>query len=130
MRLGYVGLALAVAFARPARCLRSGASLQRRVIGFDINAQRLQELGQGLDRTRETSPEELQAATQLEFSDAEEVLAEAEVFVVTVPTPIDASKHPDLTPLVQASASVGRALRQRAERAAGTGAEAGVQTLP
>ena len=115
--LGYVGLPLAVAFATPGRCLRSGTELQRRVIGYDINATRLQELRQGLDRTRETTPEELQAATQLEFSDAEEMLAQAEVFVVTVPTPIDGSKRPDLTPLVQASAAVGRALRQRADAA-------------
>jgi UDP-N-acetyl-D-galactosamine dehydrogenase len=120
--LGYVGLPLAVAFGRPGTCLRSGVELQRRVIGYDINAQRLRELQQGLDRTREITPEELQQASRLEFSDVEGRLAEADVVVITVPTPIDGSKRPDLTPLVQASAAVGQALRQRAE--------AGAQTLP
>ncbi len=120
--LGYVGLPLAVAFARPGICLRSGQQLHRRVIGFDIQQQRLQELRQGLDRTQESSTEELQAATLLEFSAEKMPLAEADVFVVTVPTPIDGSKRPDLTPLQKASATVGAALRQRAE--------AGAKTLP
>jgi UDP-N-acetyl-D-glucosamine/UDP-N-acetyl-D-galactosamine dehydrogenase len=105
--LGYVGLPLAAAFATPAVCMRTGATLKRRVIGFDINGQRLDELRQGIDRTHETSPEELQSAA---------LLAEADVFVVTVPTPIDSAKRPDLTPLEKASATVGRALRLRAER--------------
>jgi UDP-N-acetyl-D-galactosamine dehydrogenase len=60
--LGYVGLPLAVAFATTSACLRTGKALQRRVIGFDINQQRLDELRQGLDRTRETSAQELRAA--------------------------------------------------------------------
>ncbi len=111
--LGYVGLPLAVAFATPAACARTGEALRRRVIGFDINRQRLQELRQGLDRTRETSTEELQAAELLELSDEPERLPEADAFVVTVPTPIDSAKRPDLSPLEQASATVGRALRQR-----------------
>ena len=68
--LGYVGLPLAVAFARPASCLRTGAELQRTVIGYDINPQRLQELRQGLDRTRETSTEDLRAATLRDASPA------------------------------------------------------------
>lgn len=74
-------------------------------MNIGINAQRLQELSQGLDRTRETSRDELQAATLLQFSAEPADLAEADVFVVTVPTPIDASKRPDLTPLEQASAT-------------------------
>ena len=111
--LGYVGLPLAVEFAKPQACRRSGSALQRRVIGFDINSQRLDELGQGIDRTRETSREELQSAALLEFSSDPALLSEADVFVVTVPTPIDAAKRPDLTPLEKASATVGRALKQR-----------------
>ena len=112
--LGYVGLPLAVAFARPGTCLRTGEPLRRRVIGFDIQQQRLQELRQGLDRTQETNAQELQAATLLEFSAEAVQLAAADVFVLTVPTPIDSSKRPDLTPLQKASATVGVALRQRA----------------
>jgi len=119
--LGYVGLPLAAAFATPAACVRTAAPLQRRVIGFDINGQRLEELRQGIDRTNETSPEELQAAALLEFTSDPALLAEADVFVVTVPTPIDSAKRPDLTPLEKASATVGRALRLRAEHQNGNG---------
>ena len=111
--LGYVGLPLAVEFAKPQACCRTGAALQRRVIGFDINSQRLEELRQGIDSTNETSAEELQAAQLLEFTSDPAQLTEADVFVVTVPTPIDSAKRPDLTPLEKASATVGRALKQR-----------------
>jgi UDP-N-acetyl-D-galactosamine dehydrogenase len=117
--LGYVGLPLAATFATPGTCLRTGAPLQRRVIGFDINAQRLEELRQRIDRTLETSIEMLQAAALLEFSSDPAQLAEAEVFVVTVPTPIDSAKRPDLTPLEKASAMVGMALKERAQRQLG-----------
>jgi len=120
--LGYVGLPLAVAFGTPGACVRTGAPLRRRVIGFDINTQRLTELRQGIDRTNETSAEELQAASFLELSSDVEVLAGADVFVVTVPTPIDDAKRPDLTPLEKASATVGAALKARAA--------AGASTLP
>ena len=112
--LGYVGLPLAVAFGTPAACRRTGAPLERRVIGFDIHAARLAELGAGCDRTNETSPAELTAATQLTFTADLAQLAAADVFVVTVPTPIDSAKRPDLSPLEKASASVGLALKARA----------------
>lgn len=117
--LGYVGLPLAATFAIPGVCLRTGAPLQRRVIGFDINGQRLEELRQGIDRTHETSRQSLQDAALLEFSSDPKQLAEADVYVVTVPTPIDASKRPDLMPLKKASATVGQALKERAERQLG-----------
>ena len=119
--LGYVGLPLAVAFATPGACVRTAAPLKRRVIGFDINSQRLEELRQGIDRTHETSRKELQTATLLEFSADQSLLAEADVFVVTVPTPIDSAKRPDLTPLEKASATVGLALKARAERQRSSG---------
>jgi UDP-N-acetyl-D-galactosamine dehydrogenase len=119
--LGYVGLPLAVAFATPGACVRTGTPLKRRVIGFDINGQRLVELRGGHDRTQETSPAELQAAALLEFTADPAALAAADVFVVTVPTPIDSAKRPDLTPLEKASASVGQALKLRAERQRGNG---------
>jgi UDP-N-acetyl-D-galactosamine dehydrogenase len=116
--LGYVGLPLAVEFAKPQACARTGAQLRRRVIGFDINSQRLEELRAGHDRTNETSAEELQAAELLEFTSDSADLAQADVFVVTVPTPIDSAKRPDLTPLEKASAAVGRALQARAAQGA------------
>jgi len=116
--LGYVGLPLAVEFAKPQVCRRTGAQLRRRVIGFDINQQRLAELSVGHDRTNETSASELESAAMLEFTCDPAVLAQADVFVVTVPTPIDPAKRPDLTPLEKASATVGQALKARAAQGA------------
>lgn len=116
--LGYVGLPLAVEFAKPQPCRRTGSPLNRRVIGFDVNQQRLKELSAGVDRTNETTPEELKTATGLEFAADADLLTAADVFIVTVPTPIDNTKRPDLTPLERASITVGRALRARAARGA------------
>ena len=98
--LGYVGLPLAVEFGR-----------HFPVIGFDISARRLEELRAGHDRTLETTPEELRRATRLTYSNRIEDLRGVEVFIVTVPTPIDCHKRPDLTPLVKASETVGKALQ-------------------
>ncbi|SHK36925.1 UDP-N-acetyl-D-galactosamine dehydrogenase [Marinobacter antarcticus] len=98
--LGYVGLPLAVAFGE-----------KRLVVGFDVNTKRIAELKNGNDFTREVSPEELAAAPQLSFSDCLDDIADCTVFIVTVPTPIDDFKTPDLTPLVKASESVGKVLK-------------------
>jgi UDP-N-acetyl-D-galactosamine dehydrogenase len=113
--LGYVGLPLAVALATPGACLRTGSPMKRRVIGFDINRQRLAELRSGHDRTKEVSPEELQYAALLEFTDDPLMLAFADVYVVTVPTPIDTAKRPDLSALEKASTTVSLAMKLRAE---------------
>ncbi|OOY27824.1 Vi polysaccharide biosynthesis protein VipA/TviB [Thioclava sp. L04-15] len=99
--LGYVGLPLAVEFGK-----------RRPVIGFDVKPNRIAELCAGRDHTREVSPEELAEAQRLEFTDDSARLAEAKIFIVTVPTPIDAHKRPDLTPLIKASETVGRALKR------------------
>ena len=98
--LGYVGLPLAVEFGR-----------KRRVIGFDINPRRIAELRAGVDTTRETSSEELEAATHLQFTTEADDLKSCNCFIVTVPTPIDDHKRPDLTPLIRASELVGSVLR-------------------
>ena len=102
--LGYVGLPLAVEFAKLQACARTGHRLRRRVI-FDINSQRLEELRVGYDRTNETTTQELQAAELLELSSNPADLAQVDVFVVTVPTPIDGAKRPDLTSLQKAAVS-------------------------
>jgi UDP-N-acetyl-D-galactosamine dehydrogenase len=99
--LGYVGLHLAVEFAK-----------HRRVIGFDIDQSRVDELQAGFDRTKEVSSDALAKAQTLSFSAKTEDLSHANIFVVTVPTPIDAHNRPDLRPLVQASKMVGVALAQ------------------
>ncbi len=97
--LGYVGLPLAVAFGR-----------RFPTLGFDINGQRIDELRRGHDHTLEVSEEELRAAAQLQFSDDPEALKGCNVFIVTVPTPIDEYKRPDLRPLESASRTVGKAI--------------------
>jgi UDP-N-acetyl-D-galactosamine dehydrogenase len=113
--LGYVGLPLAVEFSKKQPCVRSGKLLNRRVIGFDINPTRLDELKDGRDRTNELSTKELKAADNLDFTSNITELAQADVFIVTVPTPIDDAKNPDLSPLENASSIVGLALKARAE---------------
>lgn len=98
--LGYVGLPLAVEFGK-----------KRSVIGFDINEGRIQELKSGVDNTLEVSPEDLRSAKHLEYSSTLEELKSCDVFIVTVPTPIDQANRPDLTPLVKASETVGKVLK-------------------
>ncbi len=99
--LGYVGLPLAVEFAR-----------RYPVIGFDINPERVKELTRGRDSTREVSSEELRSARHLKFTTSVRQLRRANFFIVTVPTPVDEFKRPDLRPLESASATVGRVLKR------------------
>ncbi|WP_068876346.1 nucleotide sugar dehydrogenase [Phenylobacterium sp. CCH12-B4] len=99
--LGYVGLPLAVAFAA-----------EHDVVGFDIGAARIAELSRGEDRTLEVSPEALKAAVRLTFSSDAAALDGCNVFIVTVPTPIDEHKRPDLSALISASRTVGGAIRK------------------
>lgn len=99
--LGYVGLPLAVEFGKT-----------RPVIGFDINQKRIAELENGQDHTLEVTPEELTHASFLEYTANADALKSASIFIVTVPTPIDKANRPDLTPLVKASETVGKALKK------------------
>src|SRR4249919_1028173 len=100
--LGYVGLPLAVAFGRRSDTL-----------GFDIDATRVASLqgGEG-DRNREVTPEELAHAARLRFSASPADLRDCDVFIVTVPTPIDEHKRPDFSPLISASRSIGTVLKR------------------
>jgi UDP-N-acetyl-D-glucosamine/UDP-N-acetyl-D-galactosamine dehydrogenase len=98
--LGYVGLPLAVEFGK-----------RRAVVGFDINQQRINQLVAGHDATLETEPEELLAANRLKFSSNPDDLKDCNCFIVTVPTPIDQYKRPDLEPLIKASEIVGTVLK-------------------
>jgi len=99
--LGYVGLPLAVEFGK-----------KRPVIGFDINPRRIAELQSGEDHTLECSRGELKEASQLRYSAQPADLAQAQVFIVTVPTPVDQANRPDMRPLVMASETVGKALKK------------------
>ena len=99
--LGYVGLPLAVEFGK-----------QRSVVGFDINASRIAALMSGTDHTLEVSDEELAVAIHLRYSSDIQTLKDCNFFIVTVPTPIDSSKQPDLTPLIMASKAIGSLLKK------------------
>ena len=98
--LGYVGLPLAVEFGK-----------KMPVIGFDINRMRVDELKSGHDHTLEVDETELASATHLTFTTELVELAKANFYIVTVPTPIDRYKNPDLTPLIKASETIGRVLK-------------------
>ena len=100
--LGYVGLPLAVEFAR-----------RYATIGFDIDGSRIDELRTGHDRTKEVSETALEASAKLELTNDNHRLTSANVFVITVPTPIDRNKRPDLGHLIAASQTVGRAIKPR-----------------
>lgn len=99
--LGYVGLPLAVEFGK-----------KYRVIGFDINLIRISELKRHHDRTLEVSENELREAVGLSYTNNMRDLEDADVYIVTVPTPIDSYKRPDLTPLIKASETVGRVMKK------------------
>ena len=99
--LGYVGLPLAVEFGKVAE-----------VIGFDINEQRIAELTNGIDRTLEVDAEGLKTAKMLTFTSNAQQLQSVNYFIVTVPTPVDVYKNPDLTPLIKASETVGKVLKK------------------
>lgn len=99
--LGYVGLPLAVEFGKKVP-----------VVGFDIYQKRIDELKNGQDHTLEVSPEELKQAVHLKYTAHLDDLQDSNFFIVTVPTPIDDFKQPDLTPLIKASTSIGQVLKK------------------
>ncbi len=98
--LGYVGLPLAVEFGK-----------HRDTLGFDINQVRISELQNGQDHTLECSTEELKSATHLRYTANAADLQAAQIYIVTVPTPVDQANRPDMTPLVKASETVGKVLK-------------------
>ena len=99
--LGYVGLPLAVEFGKIVD-----------VVGFDINQARIEELKNGIDRTLETDKAELASASKLSFTSNPEDLKKVNNYIITVPTPVDDYKTPDLTPLLKASETVGKVLKR------------------
>ncbi|WP_424963010.1 Vi polysaccharide biosynthesis UDP-N-acetylglucosamine C-6 dehydrogenase TviB [Ekhidna sp.] len=99
--LGYVGLPLAVEFGK-----------RQKVIGYDINQSRIDELNNGYDRTLEVDEAELKSASNLSLTTDKEELRQADIFIVTVPTPINKYKQPDLSPLLSASRLVGEVLKK------------------
>ena len=100
--LGYVGLPLATEFGK-----------KRIVVGFDINNNRITELNNGNDYTLETTPQELKDAIYLSYTNKTEDIKDCEIYIVTVPTPIDSNKRPDLTPLKKSSEMLGKILKKK-----------------
>src|SRR5277367_5994948 len=101
--LGYVGLPLAVEFGKVID-----------TVGFDINLERISELKRGHDRTLEVEPEELKMSGRLKYTSSLDDLKDVNYFIITVPTPVDEFKTPDLRPLESASKMVGKILRKGA----------------
>ncbi len=99
--LGYVGLPLALEFSK-----------KRKVIGFDISEKRIKELNSGIDKNLEFSKNELQSSNQLNFTFNDEDLKSANCFIITVPTPIDEFKKPDLSSILMASEMTGKILKK------------------
>ena len=99
--LGYVGLPLAIEFGK-----------KRKIIGFDINHKRIEELNKGLDTTFEISKSDLKKASNLIFTTNFDELKKCKIFIITVPTPIDSLKKPDLTALKKSSESVGKIIKK------------------
>tara|TARA_A100001388_G_C28761386_1_gene498032 strand:+ start:817 stop:2184 length:1368 start_codon:yes stop_codon:yes gene_type:complete len=111
--LGYVGLPLAVEFAKLKKSNTSGELLERKIIGFDINNKRIEELKKGFDRTNEISKEELNNINFYNLTSEVNSISKADVFIVAVPTPINELREPNLNALENACITVGKALKIR-----------------
>ncbi len=107
--MGYVGLPLAIEFAKATK----NDDSCKEIIGYDISEKRINELSNAIDRTKEISKEELLSAKNITFSTNRKKLTEAEIFIVTVPTPIDEAKNPNLEPLISASNNIGKILKEK-----------------
>tara|TARA_Y100000589_G_C27189431_1_gene644126 strand:+ start:2401 stop:3753 length:1353 start_codon:yes stop_codon:yes gene_type:complete len=113
--LGYVGLPLAVEFSERKKCLKTNKSLKRKIIGFDINLKRINELIKGIDSTNEILISNLNHFFSIIFTDQLSQIVSADIFIITVPTPINSANIPDLSPLERASITVGKALKLRSK---------------
>ena len=111
--LGYVGLPLAIEFSKSRDCFLTGSKLNRKVIGFDISESRIHELINGFDKTKEIYTEDLNENKNIFFSCNQKDLIDADVYIVTVPTPINDSNQPDLQPLKKATKFIGRLLKDK-----------------
>ena len=118
--LGYVGLPLAVEFSKRNPEVISNKKIQRSVVGFDVNHQRISQLKEGIDCTNECNANELMSSSSLSFTSDFDSLNDCDVYIITVPTPIDTSNKPDLTAIRNASITVGKALKKRHQLNKGT----------
>tara|TARA_Y100001978_G_C23668307_1_gene422338 strand:+ start:244 stop:1587 length:1344 start_codon:yes stop_codon:yes gene_type:complete len=108
--LGYVGLPLAIEFAKNIDC-NTNKNLNRKIIGFDINIKRVNSLKKGIDITKEISFENLKYLNEINLTNDIKILKKADIFIVTVPTPIDKKNSPNLQPIKDASKMIGKVLK-------------------
>tara|TARA_Y100001968_G_scaffold190314_1_gene174372 strand:+ start:6038 stop:7399 length:1362 start_codon:yes stop_codon:yes gene_type:complete len=111
--LGYVGLPLALSFSKGKECCRTGLKISHKVIGYDTDKSRIDELRTGFDRTNEIDVSEKEDIKDIVLTFEENLLKESDVFIITVPTPVNKSKKPDLKYLKAASKTVGKAIAQK-----------------
>ena len=114
--LGYVGLPLCIEFARTKNCIKTNQELKRKITGFDLEAKRIDSLKNNIDINGEITTNELKDNKHIIFTSDESELNSADVYIVTVPTPIDNAKRPDLNPIKMACQSIGRAINFRSKK--------------
>ena len=111
--LGYVGLPLAIEFSKIKKCLKTNKTLKRKIIGFDLNRKRVQELTSGQDSTKEIDDLDKKELQSIKFVSENNEHIDADVFIITVPTPIDEKNNPDLSFLKDATKSVANFIKKR-----------------
>ncbi len=111
--LGYVGLPLAVEFSKCKKSFKTKKTTSYKVFAYDIDEDRINELNNSYDKNNELESSSLAKSETIIFTNDPKILEEADVFIVTVPTPIDENKHPDLSPLVGASETLGTIIKKR-----------------
>ena len=110
--LGYVGLPLAVEISKRKRCCKTGENVNRKIVGFDINHRRIEELVNCEDKTNEINGSDIKFLNCINFTSSEDDLINSDVFIVTVPTPIDKFKRPDLKAIINANITIGRVIKK------------------
>ncbi len=109
--LGYVGLPLAIAIANQKRCILSNKKIQRNIVGFDLDISRINELNKGFDRNKISSKNIKNKLESIEFTNDKNLLKKVDIFIVTVPTPIDEKNNPNLIFIKEASKLIGESIR-------------------
>jgi len=109
--LGYVGLPLAIALAKKKRCFLTKKSLKRDIVGFDANIQRVEELNKGLDRNKIFKESYLNGINNLKITNKKKYLKNIDIYLITVPTPLNDKKEPDLSFIKRASMTVGESIK-------------------
>ena len=114
--IGYVGLPLAIEFAKKKICKVTGKALEREVIGFDINSKRIEELKNNIDSTNQLNHEEIKILKKIRFVENPKEILDSDVFIITVPTPINNKKNPNLKNLNNATKTIAKAIKKRIKK--------------